>query len=992
MSPRRSNPFPHRSRPASSALRSPPGRPALLLAGLLASLLLLGAGGELAAQTGTIQGTIIDAQSGRALVGTQVSIPGTQRGVVAGAQGRYVLENVPAGEVTLRFQIIGYELVDRTVTIQAGATVTLDVQLRTRALAMDELVVTGVGQATARRQLSTSVAVLGEQAIAEAPVQSIDQLLQGRVAGSTVSAVSAQPGTGSQISFRGVSSVFGSQTPVIYIDGVRVDNSAATAPGTGGEQSSALADLLTTDIERIEVTRGGPASTLYGSDAATGVIQIFTKRGRPGAPRITARIEQGFDAPDLKYILDAGEIYPSRVESGELPADFLARSFFQTGWVQNYSLGVSGGSDNVTFNVSGRVQDAEGIQPRNESNLISTRGSLQASLTERSRLQFSGSYTRSNYGRLYNGTAIADPLTALEVGDALFFTGASTVQEATEIFLLADIEELVERTGFSGGYIFEGSDLFGFRATLGVDRRASEQTQFQPIGFTPDNEEGSLQRFQRNFTSATVDAAASINWPSTENLRSTFTVGAQGFRDNEYRIFGSGVGFALPGSKDFDDAATITAGESRSQVFTGGIYLDENLAIRDRVFLNLGVRFDAGTSFGDEVDFATYPKAGIAWDVGRESFMQDLAGRWVTEFRLRSAYGETGKFPPPFLRDRTFGATSFREESAPRFSNPGNPDLRPEVTKTFEVGFEAAFLDDRIGVDFTWYDASTEDALFFVPEQPVTGQGTQIRNVGEISNRGIEVDVSALLVNRANFSWQVGATFQTVDNEVVSMGGAAPFFVEPQKRVVEGKVVGAWFVTTPFDSNGDGNLNASEQRFIRDCDDCKAYGPTPTRSGGVSTRISVGPSLTFSARGDWAAGHKVMDFGSVWSTFNGIFRREIREEGYVYPIRYNAQGQPGNPYAQSAARSEFIYDGDWFKLREISARYAISGDLASRVGAQGGAAFFSLRNAWIWSKNPLIDPELSGLNPSGGGLALGGESSITMSPPRSFRFGLEFTF
>ncbi len=992
MNSHRPEPSPDRIRSHHPVLRPPPRRLATLGASLFAALLLLGAGGELAAQTGSIQGTVIDAQSGRALVGTQVSIPGTQRGVVAGAQGRYVLENVPAGEVTLRFQIIGYELVDRVVTVQAGTTVTLDVQLRTRALAMDELVVTGVGQATSRRQLSTSVAVLGEQAIAEAPVQSIDQLLQGRVAGSTVSAVSAQPGTGSQISFRGVSSVFGSQTPVIYIDGVRVDNSSATAPGTGGEQSSALADLLTTDIERIEVTRGGPASTLYGSDAATGVIQIFTKRGRPGAPRINARIEQGFDAPDLKYILDAGEIYPSRVESGELPADFLAQSFFRTGWVQNYSLGVSGGSEDVTYNVSGRVQDAEGIQPRNESNLISTRGSLQANLTDRSRLQFSGSYTRSSYGRLYNGTAIADPLTALEVGDALFFTGASTVQEATEIFLLADIEELVERTGFSGGYIYEGSDLFGFRATLGVDRRASEQTQFQPIGFTPGDEEGSLQRFQRNFTSATVDAAASLNWPSTENLRSTLTVGAQGFRDNEYRIFGSGVGFALPGSKDFDDAATITAGESRSQVFTGGIYLDENLAIRDRVFLNLGVRFDAGTSFGDEVDFATYPKAGIAWDVGRETFMEDLAGRWVTEFRLRSAYGETGKFPPPFLRDRTFSATSFREESAPRFSNPGNLDLRPEVTKTFEVGFEAAFLDDRIGVDFTWYDATTEDALFFVPEQPVTGQGTQIRNVGEISNRGIELDVSALLVNRANFSWQVGATFQTVDNEVVSMGGAAPFFVEPQKRVVEGQVVGAWFVTTPFDSNGDGNLNASEQRFIRDCDDCKAYGPTPTRSGGVSTRFSLGPSLTLSARGDWAAGHKVMDFGSVWSTFNGIYRREIREEGYEYPIRYNAQGQPGRPYAQSAARSEFIYDGDWFKLREISARYAIPGALLSRVGAQGGGAFFSLRNAWIWSKNPLIDPELSGLNPSGGGLALGGESSITMSPPRSFRFGLEFTF
>jgi TonB-dependent starch-binding outer membrane protein SusC len=969
-----------------SPLRSPP------LLALVAAACMVGAA---EAQTGTVQGTIIDAQSGRVLPGTQVSIPGTQRGGIANAQGRFVLENVPAGPATIRFQIIGYETVEREVTVQAGQTTTVDVQLGTRALAMDELVVTGVGQATSRRQLSTSVAVLGEQAIAEAPVQSIDQLLQGRVAGSTVSAVSAQPGTGSQVSFRGVGSVFGSQTPVIYIDGVRVDNSQATALGTGGEQSSALADLLTSDIERIEITRGGPASTLYGSDAATGVIQIFTKRGRPGAPRITARIDQGVDVPELKYILDAENIYPTRVESGELPGDFLARSFFRTGWVQSYSLGVSGGSDNVTYNVSGRVQDSEGVQPKNASGLVSTRGSLQANLTERSRLQFSGSYNRSNYGRLYNGTAIADPLTALEVGDALFFTGASTVQEATEIFLLADIDELVERFGFSTGYTFEGSDLFGFRATLGMDRRSNEQSQFQPIGFTPGEPTGSLTRFQRNFTSVTVDAAGSLNWPQSGDFRSTLTVGAQGFRDNEYRIFGSGTTFALPGSKDFDDAATVTAGESRSQVFNGGLYVDENLRWRDRVFLNLGVRLDAGTSFGDDVDYALYPKAGLAWDVGREDFLVGARGGFLSELRLRTAYGETGKFPPPFLRDRTFSAISFRDESAARFANPGNLDLSPEVTKTFEAGFEAALFGDRVGIDFTWYDAQTIDALFFVPEQPVTGQGTQIRNVGEISNRGIELDVSALLVNTPRFSWQVGATYQTVDNEVVSMGGAAPFFVEPQKRVVEGQVVGAWFVTTPFDSNGDGNLNGSEQRFIKPCEpdeDCKAYGPTPTRSGSVSTRVSLGRSLTLSALGDWAAGHKVMDFGSVWSTFNGIYRREIVEDGYTYPVRYNAAGQPGSRYAQSAARSEFIYDGDWFKLREISARYSLGDNLASRVGAQSGVAFFSLRNAWVWSKNPLIDAELSGLNPSGGGLALGGESSITMSPPRAFRFGLELTF
>ncbi len=964
--------------------------PCLLLAFLLPPPSPASAQGN----TGTIQGQVTDGSSGRSLPGAQISIPGTSRGIVAGTQGRYSLPNVPAGEVTLRVQLIGFETVERTVTVAAGQVVTLDVQLRSQALALDELVVTGVGQATERRQLSTSVAVISAQTIAEAPVQSIDQLLQGRVAGTTVNATSAQPGTGSLINFRGVSSVFGAQTPVIYVDGVRVDNSQSTSGGTGGEQSSALAELLTSDIERIEITRGGAASTLYGSDAATGVIQIFTKRGTPGQARMTARIEQGVDVPELRYLLDAEHIYPNRVESGEVTNDWIRRNFFKNGHVQNYSFGVSGGSEVATYNVSARVQRSEGIQPDNDGTVYVTRGGVQANLSDNATINFSGAYTRSTFGRIYNGTAIADPITALEVGDALFFTGAQTLQEALDIFLMPEIDETVNRFQFSTGYQWSPMENFGLRVTLGADHRNNEQTQFQPIGFTPGQMTGQLFRFNRNFTSATFDGAATLTYPRSETLRNTLTLGIQGFRDNTYSIFGNGTTFALPGSKDFSEAAVITAGEGRTQVFTGGLYVDETLALYDRLFLNAGVRIDAGTSFGDEVDYAVYPKVGAAYDISREPGLDRFFSReGISNLRLRAAYGETGKFPPPFLRDRSFDAVSFRGESAPRFDNPGNPDLKPESTSTFEMGFETAILNDRFGIDFTWYSATTRDALFFVPEQPVTGQGTQIRNVGEITNSGIEVDMSAQLLNRSNFSWHVGATFQTVNNLVSDMGGAADFFVAAQKRVSEGKRVGAWYVTTPFDSNGDG-LNDGSRLEFAGCDfgddDCKGVSAVPTRSGSFTTRMTLFQDLTITAMADWAAGHKVMDFGSVWATFNGIYRREIVEDGYEFPRRYNTAGTLLGPYSQSTARSAFLYDGDWWKLREISARYLLPQHMNDRLGVQSSTLFASVRNVHIWSKNPLVDPELAGL--MGGGLQLGGESSITISPPRSFRIGFEFVF
>jgi hypothetical protein len=140
---------------------------------------------------------------------------------------------------------------------------------------------------------------------------------------------------------------------------------------------------------------------------------------------------------------------------------------------------------------------------------------------------------------------------------------------------------------------------------------------------------------------------------------------------------------------------------------------------------------------------------------------------------------------------------------------------------------------------------------------------------------------------------------------------------------------------------------------------------------------------------DWAAGHEVFDWGSVWATYNGIFRRQ-EIEGVDYPIRYDLEGNEERTYPWTQARSAFLYDGDWFKWREFSVRYAMPDEWAGRIGAVRGSVYGSVRNIWIWSRQPMVDPELNGI--SGGGIALGGENSTTASPPRKFRFGVEFVF
>ena len=959
-------------------------------AGLVALVALTIAAAPVQAQTGVIQGQVLDGASQRPVANAQVLVAGTGIGQLSNSSGRFILLNVPSGEHIVQVTLIGYTETEQAVTVAAGETVSIDIEMSSTAIALNEIVVTGVGAETTRRALGTSVEVLSAEDFELAPVQSIDQLLQGRVSGATVSATSAQPGTGAVISFRGTSSVFGAQTPVIYVDGVRVDNDHATAAGTGGEQSSALSDLLSSDIERIEVTKGGAASTLFGSDAATGVIQIFTKKGTPGAPRITARVEQGIELPELWNIFDMGLIFPERVESGEIEETFLRDLYFKQGTTQNYYAGVTGGTADVTYSVSGRLEDRTGTQPNDGSTNYNLRGGLQASLSEDFTLEFSGSYVRHNFARLYNGSAIADPLTTFEVGDALFFSGASTLHEALDIFLMPDISESVNRFIFSTGARWNIRDYLTAKLNVGADNRTNQQRVFEPIGFTPGEPTGELNRRDRSFTSVSMDAGATYAWESAGGtLGSQLTVGVQGFREEESIINAQGQEFALPGTFDFDDAATITAFEANAEVFNGGLYVDEQLSLWNKLYLGGGFRIDAGSSFGDNIDTELYPKA-----TGSYILSEDLGIPFVDELKIRGAFGQTGKFPGAFLKDRTFSASSFRGQSAPRFANPGNLDLKPEKTATVEAGIDAALWANRIGLNLTVYDARTTDALFQVPRQPVTGQGTQQENVGEIWNRGVEVVLQVQVLNSQQLAWSVGGTFNYNENEVTDMGGVADFFVGSGKRVSEGLPVGAWWQTTPVDTNGDGLTDGSERLFTGTV-------PTPNKNGGVNTTISLGNSLTISGLADWAGGHEVFDWGSVWATFNGIYRRELircgTEEGasegcaYAFPVQYRDDGTVRGRYSQSAARSAFLYDGDYFKIREVSARYILPESVATLVNASRATVYASGRNLWIWSRNMLIDGELSGTS-NGGGLELGSESSITLSPNRTFKLGVEVVF
>jgi TonB-dependent SusC/RagA subfamily outer membrane receptor len=246
------------------------------------------------AQTGSVQGTVVDAATGRALQSAQVSVEATGVGGLTNASGRFLLLNVPVGQQSVSVVMIGYEQQQQTVTVQAGQTASVEFRMESSALELDEMIVTGTAGGSQRRAIGNVVtSVNADQIIAQSPITSVDQLIGQRTPGLTMLPGTGQVGTGTAPVIRGVASISQGNDPIIYIDGVRMDSDPRRGTGQrGGSNISRLNDIHPADIESIEIIKGPAAATLYGTEASNGVIQIITKSGRTGAPQFdfTTRI------------------------------------------------------------------------------------------------------------------------------------------------------------------------------------------------------------------------------------------------------------------------------------------------------------------------------------------------------------------------------------------------------------------------------------------------------------------------------------------------------------------------------------------------------------------------------------------------------------------------------------------------------------------------------------------------------------------------------
>ncbi len=872
---------------------------------------------------------------------------------------------------------------------------------------LDEVVVTGQGVAVSKRRLSSNITKLSSADLGSLPTGRIDQMLQNALPNVQITLTNGQPGTTSMIKSRGLSSAFTNSTPVIYVDGVRVDNLNTgsslfnvmnNAYGNINGQTaatSAIGDIPMENIDHIEYVPGGAATTLYGSDAANGVIQIFTKNHGNGSFHASVISQIGWDVANSQFY------HFNRTK--EL--------LHQTGFQQKYGISFSGGTERMGYSFGASMSHNTGtiIHNGNEQKKYDIR--FGTSIKMNSKLKYTNSfgYVADEFQRNRNGnqgyytglwftegSAAANFTYLTENGEQRNFPAdidkatpyeyammKSFVSQAED---MQDHKEQVKRFQTSQQLLFTPLANLTFHATLGLDYRYNTDklvetnrylihTQMKPAG-TADA--GSVSNYDRNYYGITGELNGQWKFFKDELISNILTGGFQYFSSHDHQSFYKGQN-VRDGARIMTGAGSIYADEWLSSLHNYGTYLQDNFGLLNRYYLDLGLRMDYNTAFGDQVGWQVYPKIGMSYIVSEEPWMQKLVdNKWVNSLKLMANYGVAGSYPPAFEYMRTVETSSYLDKQANTFGKIGNPNLGPEKKRSYEFGFQGDFFHNVLSLGFTYYYAITKDALFNVPTLPSSGQSSSyLANIGRIRNRGIEMYVGLNIINTREWGLSCRTSINTNDNKVLSTGGLVPFAIGGFSSrtiitvVEEGKSVGFLRGTATI-LNADNTVK--ETLYNQD------LGRTiPTVYGNFSINARW-RRLTFNLTGDYQTGAYIHSFDRQFRFAKGIKDDAVPDAALS-----------GTTQAQSWLNftNFFVEKADFVKIRNIGIDYVFQ--FPKYIIRELNLAF-NVYNPFSWTSSS-VDPEavLSGARTQGA-IATGGLNYSSYSLPRQYVFTAKVSF
>jgi len=934
-----------------------------------------------------ITGTVTSSDDSSPLPGVNVVVQGTTTGTITDLDGEYEL-SVPEGG-TLVFSYIGYV----TQAIQLSGQTNIDLVLQLDIQALDEIVVVGYGTQK-KSDITGSVASVPDERLQQVPAVNTAQILQGSVPGLTVITNTAGAEQNDMsVLVRGRNSIEASNTPLVILDGIPYNGS--------------VSEVIPTDIESIEILKDASAAAIYGSRGSNGVILITTKKGKTGKPTINYNgyfslqkianmpdYLSGSEFYDYKNEREPGSITDSEealYQSGDY-TDWIDATT-QTGYKQQHSISISGGTDRVNYYVSGTFLDVKGVAVNDLFKRYSTRINVEAKVTKwltigtntqlslTDRAGFTASWDGGQDGAFY-----MNPLTQGFNDD-----GSPTIYPWPEDNYwgnplqptLADSKDNAYRAMTNNYLIVDLPFVPGlqYRLNTGIEYGHRERNEYYgrntKWGFESQGEADTRNQVDNNYVVENI-----LSYTRDIGVHNIFLTGLYSFQSDvyeEHRIesFGfpndvltwyqANVGNLVEPSADYEKQNLI------SQM------LRANYSFDSRYLVTLTGRRDGYSGFGDNRKWGFFPSVALGWNIGNEGFFSGVS--FINQLKLRASYGQNGnQAVGPYETLARLSERSYLDGTltAPGYrpTELGNPDLGWETSTTFNAGIDFAILASKVSGSLEVYNTDTEDLLLDRQISSVHGITSITQNIGQTNNKGLELGVFAYPVSKTNFKWNISGTFSYNKNKIVSLYGNLDedgnelddilnrWFIGEPIRVNYSRVIdGTWqqgddIVNSPQptaepgfarvrDANGDMKIDDEDRIILGQRDPKTLYSLTNVLTYKDFTLTIFMYGVTGVTK------QNTLKVDDVW----GEVRRNTTKKNWWTPEN------PTNEYYANHidAKTEggnYYENASFFRVKDVSLAYDLPVNFQQKVGFSRFRVYIAARNLMTITEYGGMDPEL----------------------------------
>lgn len=941
---------------------------------------------------GTVQGTVVDATTGAPLSGASVSVTGTSLGSLSGADGRYTITGVPDGPVTLRAAMIGYASVDQTTTVVPNQSATVDFRLTQQAITLQGIVAVGYGTQE-RSDVTGSVASVSPQRMERMPNTSVEQALQAAVPGVSIQTTGAGAEQNNSIQIRGRNSIRASNEPLVVVDGI---------PYNGP-----ISELNQNDVASIDVLKDASSAAIYGARGSNGVILITTKKGVVGEPRFAysgyVGVQEATNIPRLMNgveqaqwrceLLLQGQSCDERLFTNtELEALANGRSTdwvglaLRRGFQQQHDLSFSGGSEGTRYYIAGSLLDVEGLAKNDQFQRATLRVNLNQDVTSWLSMGTSTQLANvdrsglpANFGAAFRLSPLTIPFD--EDGNQMIYPWPEDPFFGNPLEPLLVADDNVSRRVLSSNFVeveFPFIEGLSYRLNGGVDFAAGDLGRY----YGRDTQTGvgvrgvavvenstrrevtveNIVNYSRDFGVHDLGFTALYSTQSSVDERESLR--AQGFPNDVLSYYQANVATLVEPTTSFSDWRLVSQMGRLNYGYDG------------RYLLTITARRDGYSGFGSNHKYGLFPSLAVAWNLSNESFWPaDLV---LSSLKLRGSYGKNGNQAiSPYQTLARLSEYSYVDGggTAPGYipATLANPNLRWETTTSANLGVDFGLLGDRVRGTLDAYVAETNDLLLDRLVSPVHGITEITENIGAVSNRGIELSLSSLNLERDDFTWSTDFNISANRNEIAALYGGD-----------EDDVANNWFIGEPIGINygyitdGIWQLN----------DDIAGSAQPEARPGDVRIRDRNGDGRispedrgfhgsrdpSYIAGLNNSVGYRALTLDVFFQIVQGVTQsNSLLAAGgnTAYEGRGNtllldywtpdnpSNTTPANRFDSNPHAAAFYQDASFVRLKDLTLSLAVPSRLTSRMGAENVRVYVNGRNLWTATDWTGLGPDLS---------------------------------